>query len=57
MSVAVIFGVNMILELFGVLHSLVWWDFLFGTGMNFIIILAADAISKRLWNGPDRFRL
>ncbi len=56
-SAAVVFGVNLILIQFGVLHSPVWWDLLFCMGINFIILLAADAISKRLWNGPDRFRL
>jgi hypothetical protein len=52
LSVAVVFGVNKILEILGVLHSLVWWDFLYCNGVNFIILIVADIISKRLWNGP-----
>ncbi|WP_028608575.1 hypothetical protein [Paenibacillus harenae] len=50
--VAVVFGVNQFLKIIGVLHSLVWWDFLYCSAMNFILLIVIDAISKRLRNGP-----
>ncbi|MDQ0920485.1 hypothetical protein [Paenibacillus sp. V4I5] len=53
-SAAVIFGVNIILQIIGVLHSLVWWDFWYCSGVNLIIIIIVDVSSKRLWNGPNQ---
>ncbi|WP_307445611.1 MULTISPECIES: hypothetical protein [unclassified Paenibacillus] len=53
LSVAIVFGVNMILKITGLLHSNVWWDFLYCLGVTFIMLILVDAISKRLWYGPE----
>ncbi|RCW48050.1 hypothetical protein [Paenibacillus prosopidis] len=48
----VISGVYMIFDIIGVLHSLVWWDYWYCFGVNLFVLIAVDAISRRLRNGP-----
>ncbi|WP_026092375.1 hypothetical protein [Calidifontibacillus oryziterrae] len=42
----------MILQKYGIHHSLVWWDKWYGVSTSFILLFVSEAINKRIWKGP-----
>jgi hypothetical protein len=50
--IAILYFVVTILQITGIQRSYVWWDKWYGVTVTFVLLLVAEAINKRLWNGP-----
>jgi hypothetical protein len=52
--VAILYLVLTILQITGIQRSYVWWDKWYGVTITFVLLWVAEAINKRLWNGPPQ---
>jgi hypothetical protein len=53
---AILYLVITILQITGIQRSYVWWDKWYGVTITFALLFVAEAINKRLWNGPPQRR-